>query len=94
VQSSPGSSSTRRRSRHYVLSSEEAAAVAPTSAPTPLPVEFVAECDLPTAVGQFRLRAYRAGGAEPTVVVKGDVRGQDVLVRVHDQVPRLTVPLG
>ena len=47
---------------------------------------FVAECDLPTAFGDFRLRAYRSGVTEPTVVVKGNVTGENVLVRVHDQV--------
>jgi hypothetical protein len=71
-------------------------AVPPTPPPVgSTPVEFVAECELPTARGDFRLRAYRAGGSEPTVVVKGDVRGGDVLVRVHDQVgPCATGALG
>ena len=54
---------------------------------TKSPVTFVAECDLPTKhYGHFRLRGYRNGGAEPTVIVRGDVTGEDVLVRVHDQV--------
>jgi hypothetical protein len=49
--------------------------------------EFVAECDLPTQYGTFKLRGYRDGlGKEPTVVMLGDVSGEDVIVRVHDQV--------
>jgi GTP cyclohydrolase II len=47
---------------------------------------FVGECDLPTAKGVFRLRAYRCGNAEPIVIIKGNVSGVDTLVRVHDQV--------
>lgn len=48
---------------------------------------FVAECDLPTKNwGLFRLRGYVDGANEPTVVVKGDVRGENIVVRVHDQV--------
>lgn len=47
--------------------------------------EFVAECALPTRWGEFRLRSYRDGDEEPTVVVMGDVSGGDVLLRVHDQ---------
>lgn len=88
--------SPSRRSQHCLLGAEKAAqplgnvaAASPTPSTPSLgltPVDFVAECELPTQVGAFRLRAYRAGGTEPTVVVKGDVSGSDVLVRVHDQV--------
>lgn len=54
-------------------------------APQP-PVQFVAECDLPNSFGRFKLRAYRGqGGAEPMVVVAGDVTGDNVMVRLHDQ---------
>lgn len=52
---------------------------------TKMNVEFVAECDLPTKFGKFRLRGYRFGTKEPTVVFLGDVSGDDVIVRVHDQ---------
>jgi hypothetical protein len=46
----------------------------------PVPAEFVAETDLPTDVGQFRLRAYRTDpdpvneftGREPTVIYAAD----------------------
>lgn len=46
----------------------------------PVPAEFVAETDLPTDVGQFRLRAYRTDpdpvneftGREPTVIYATD----------------------
>ena len=52
---------------------------------------FVADCALPNAHGTFRLRGYRQGGGakgleEPTAMIVGDVAGEDVLVRVHDQV--------
>jgi GTP cyclohydrolase II len=52
--------------------------------------EFVAETNLPTAGGVFRVRAYRSTGslreAEPIAMVCGDVRGKTgVPVRVHDQ---------
>lgn len=46
----------------------------------PIPAEFVAETNLPTDVGQFRLRAYRTDqdpvneftGREPTVIYAAD----------------------
>jgi 3,4-dihydroxy-2-butanone 4-phosphate synthase/GTP cyclohydrolase II len=54
---------------------------------------FIAECNLPSEMGDFKMRAYtyRENGKssnklEPVVVVAGDVSGaDDVLVRVHDQ---------
>lgn len=51
---------------------------------------FVAECSLPTKLGQFRLRAYRYEGTEkfhePVVMVAGNLVGREnVPVRVHDQ---------
>lgn len=54
---------------------------------------FVAECDMPSTMGNFRMRAYtyrENGGTmnklEPIVVVAGDVSDEEnVLVRVHDQ---------
>mmetsp|Transcript_24036 Transcript_24036/g.55298 ORF Transcript_24036/g.55298 Transcript_24036/m.55298 type:complete len:567 (+) Transcript_24036:122-1822(+) len=53
-------------------------------------LDFVGECELPTQFGDFKLRAYRTGALdgsvhEPTVVIAGDVSGDDVVVRVHDQ---------
>ena len=52
--------------------------------------EFVAECELPTKMGSFRMRSYIYTGMsqrlEPIVLIHGDVKGKrDVLVRVHDQ---------
>lgn len=62
--------------------------------------EFVAETNLPTDLGHFRLRAYRVGrtanefmGTEPTVIYctdkppfgKDGALAKDVPVRVHDQ---------
>lgn len=52
--------------------------------------EFIAETNLPTTDGYFRVRAYRSTGtlreAEPITMVCGDVRGKaGVPVRVHDQ---------
>ncbi|GLE03326.1 hypothetical protein PINS_up012216 [Pythium insidiosum] len=52
--------------------------------------EFIAETNLPTADGFFRVRAYRSTGslreAEPIAIVSGDVSGKSgVPVRVHDQ---------
>lgn len=67
----------------------------------PIPATFVAETNLPTDVGQFRLRAYRTPqasneftGNEPCVIYAtnnppfGDSNGgfrEDVPVRIHDQ---------
>jgi hypothetical protein len=66
----------------------------------PIPAEFIAETNLPTDVGQFRLRAYRTAptgneytGREPAVIYaadkspfgsEGDLR-EGVPVRIHDQ---------
>lgn len=62
--------------------------------------EFVAETNLPTDLGHFRLRAYRVArtanefmGTEPTVIYctdkppfgKGGKLAENVPVRVHDQ---------
>ncbi|CAM9655272.1 unnamed protein product [Chrysoparadoxa australica] len=52
--------------------------------------QFVAECDLPTSKGLFRLRSYRYKGVgkehEPVVMVAGDLSGgNNINVRVHDQ---------
>jgi hypothetical protein len=65
-----------------------------------IPAAFVAETNLPTDVGQFRLRAYRTKqgsneytGTEPCVIYStakspfghdGELR-EDVAVRIHDQ---------
>ena len=51
---------------------------------------FVAECNLPSKFGQFRLRSYSYSSPtrslDPIVLISGDVRGKEnVLVRVHDQ---------
>lgn len=51
---------------------------------------FVAETDLPTALGTFKLRAYRSQGqlgvSEPIALVYGRVYGKEnIAVRVHDQ---------
>jgi hypothetical protein len=67
----------------------------------PMPATFVAETNLPTDVGQFRLRAYRTPqasneftGNEPCVIYSadkppfGDSNGEfndNVPVRIHDQ---------
>jgi GTP cyclohydrolase II len=67
----------------------------------PIPAEFVAETNLPTDVGQFRLRAYRTDpdpvneftGREPSVIYATDKSpfGSDgnlkenVPIRIHDQ---------
>jgi GTP cyclohydrolase II len=49
------------------------------------PLEFYAETLLPTELGEFRLRAYRAAdGDEPVAIVVGDVAGAEAVpVRVH-----------
>jgi GTP cyclohydrolase II len=51
---------------------------------------FVAECEMPTAHGDFRMRSYRHESSsqklEPVVIVSGDVNdAENVIVRVHDQ---------
>jgi len=51
---------------------------------------FVAECDMPTALGHFRMRSYayssKAQNLEPIVMICGDVKDREnVIVRVHDQ---------
>lgn len=68
---------------------------------TAVPAEFIAETNLPTDVGQFRLRAYRIqkgsnefAGTEPCVIYSADKSPfgisdselrQDLPVRIHDQ---------
>lgn len=51
---------------------------------------FVAECELPTKLGEFRMRSYihtsETQCLEPIVLINGDVAGKEnVLVRIHDQ---------
>ncbi|MEQ1571999.1 MAG: GTP cyclohydrolase II [Myxococcota bacterium] len=51
-------------------------------------IHFVAETQLPTVRGTYRVRAYRdpVSGTEPLAIVSGDVEGKpQVLVRVHDE---------
>jgi GTP cyclohydrolase II len=51
-------------------------------------VEHVATSQLPTRHGEFRISVYRSpeDGIEHTVLVKGDLHGQErVLVRVHSE---------
>lgn len=52
--------------------------------------QYVAECNMPTDLGVFKMRSYvyssRSQQLEPIVMVAGDVRNKEnVLVRVHDQ---------
>lgn len=59
----------------------------PTKAHT---TKFIAECDMPTSLGSFRMRSYvytsEAQSLEPVVMVCGNTQGREnVLVRVHDQ---------
>jgi 3,4-dihydroxy 2-butanone 4-phosphate synthase len=58
--------------------------------PKPHQTSFVAECDMPTALGIFRMRSYvyssEAQNLEPIVMICGDTKNREnVLVRVHDQ---------
>jgi len=53
---------------------------------------YIAETNLPTLTGFFRVRAYRGvhtceeGNMEPLAIIMGDVNGlENVPVRVHDQ---------
>lgn len=51
---------------------------------------FVAECEMPTELGTYRMRSYvyssPTQSLEPIAMVYGDIRGKEnVLVRVHDQ---------
>lgn len=51
---------------------------------------FIAECDMPTILGSYRMRSYvytsEAQSLEPIVMVCGNTQGcENVLVRVHDQ---------
>jgi GTP cyclohydrolase II len=51
-------------------------------------VEFVAETNLPTHRGTYRVRAYRdrRDGSEPVAIIHGDVAGAiNLPVRVHDE---------
>ncbi|MFC6146040.1 bifunctional 3,4-dihydroxy-2-butanone-4-phosphate synthase/GTP cyclohydrolase II [Corynebacterium nasicanis] len=50
-------------------------------------VERLAETRLPTEFGDFTAHGYRhlVGGTEFVALTVGDVRGQDVLVRVHSE---------
>jgi len=60
----------------------------PDSSSATSPVEFVAETNLPTGRGTYRVRAYRdlVDSTEPVAIVHGDVSGLScVPVRVHDE---------
>jgi len=54
-------------------------------------IDFVAETNLPTLTGRFRLRGYRTNSSasismEPVAVIVGEVEGnENVPMRVHDQ---------
>lgn len=52
-------------------------------------VERYSEANVPTEYGSFRVLVYRerteAGSVEHMAMVRGDVRGEDVLVRVHSE---------
>ena len=51
-------------------------------------IEFISETILPTAYGNFKVRAYRDEdtGLEPIALIVGDVqRKESVMTRVHDQ---------
>eukprot|EP01036_Dinobryon_divergens_P032306 gene32306-41867_t len=67
------------------VSAEEAGVVNPDHRTV-----FVAECNMPTDVGVFKMRSYNYQSPrmrlEPIVLVHGNVYGKEnVLVRVHDQ---------
>ena len=67
------------------VSADEAAIVNPDHR-----TAFVAECNMPTDVGDFKMRSYNYQSPrmrlEPIVLVHGNVNGKEnVLVRVHDQ---------
>ena len=85
-----GSTSTRKRNGKHT----------DTYIDTPIPAKYVAETNLPTDVGQFRLRAYRTKkgsneftGTEPCVIYSADKSPfghngdlmEDLPVRIHDQ---------
>ncbi len=46
-----------------------------------------AEASLPTALGEFRIVAYRdvPTGKEHAAIIKGDIAGADVLCRIHSE---------
>jgi len=54
-------------------------------------LQFIAETNLPTLTGKFRVRAYKStpnetGVMEPIAIIMGEVNGlENVPVRVHDQ---------
>lgn len=52
--------------------------------------QYVAECNMPTSQGYFRMRSYEYTSStqrlEPIVMISGDLKDKEnVLVRVHDQ---------
>lgn len=60
------------------------------AAPASHKTTFVAECNMPTEQGKFKMRAYEYLSStqrlDPIVMISGDVFGKEnVLVRVHDQ---------
>jgi GTP cyclohydrolase II len=72
------------------------ASLAPTSPSPSSPTtadhqtDFIAECELPTKLGSFRMRSYvytsKHQRLEPVVLIAGDVSGKaNVLTRIHDQ---------
>lgn len=50
-------------------------------------IEKVAETDMPTLFGHFRLHAYKSliDDYQHLALVKGELRGQETMVRVHSQ---------
>ena len=85
-----GKRATNDESPSIILSQS----VSKHEAPHPIPrlhqTNFVAECDMPTSMGLFRMRSYMyssdAQNLEPIVMVCGDTKDcENVLVRVHDQ---------
>lgn len=57
---------------------------------TPVEIQKVAEADLPTEYGHFRIHGFEVGGGEQpqevVAIVMGDISGPEpVLVRIHSQ---------
>lgn len=100
IQPQPQSTSSTSISTNDIITTEEihtsqlpddiSTNILPDLVPEIKPItKFIAECDMPTVFGKFRMRSYtyksQIQRLEPIVLISGDISSDNVIVRVHDQ---------